>query len=139
MRRFADYRLWCLKRPIGYFRPYQVTSTFDRGDVRTESYDDIPCNRIPFPNLDARDDPWFTAVTEKKDELLDSEYFDADKLQVEEEPDPEEVERKQKKNDAQRARDFGLSTTEIAEIVDMSQSWVSKYTDKPEPDKQPAD
>jgi hypothetical protein len=132
MRRFADYRLWTLKRPIGYFRPYKVTSTFDRGDVRTEGYDDIPRNRIPFPNLDAHDDPYFEAITEKKDELLDSQHFDADELQVEDEPDPEEVERDQKKADAQRARDAGLSTREVSSIVDMSQSWVSKYTDAPE-------
>jgi len=139
MRRFADYRLWTLKRPIGYFRPYKVTSTFDRGDVRTESYDDIPRNRIPFPNLDRHDDPYFEAVTKKKDELLDSEHFDADELQVEDEPDPEEVERDQKKADAQRARDEGLSTREVSSIVDMSQSWVSKYTDAPETTEQPAD
>jgi hypothetical protein len=140
MRRFADFRLWCLKRPIGYFRPYKVTSTFDRGDVRTESYDDIPRNRIPFPNLDRHDDEYFEAVTEKKDNLLDSEHFDADELQ-EEELDPEEVEREQKKADAQRARDLGLSTREVSEVVDMSQSWVSKYTDKPQttPTEAPAD
>lgn len=131
MRRFADYRVWCLKQPIGYFRPYQVTSTFDDGDVRTSSYDDV--QRIAFPNLDRLDDPYFRTVTQKKDDLLDSSAFDADEL-GEAEPDAEEVERRRKVEDAQRARDKGLPTTEVAEIVDMSQSWVSKYTDPPAED-----
>jgi hypothetical protein len=138
MRRFADYRVWCLERPIGYFRPYKVTSTFDDGDVRTERYDDV--QRIKFPNLDGLDDPYFQGVTDKKDALLESEAFDADELQ-EDAIDPDEAERQQRVADAQRARDKGLSTTEVAEVVDMSQSWVSKYTDPPPPadDETPAD
>jgi hypothetical protein len=132
MRRFADYRVWCLKQPIGYFRPYQVTSTFDTGDVRTKSYDDV--DRIAFPNLGAYGDELLADVTRKKDELLASSKFDADEV-GEEEPDAEEVERRRKVEDAQRARDKGLSTTEVADIVDMSQSWVSKYTDPPETDE----
>jgi hypothetical protein len=140
MRRFADYRLWCLSQPIGYFRPYRVTATFDDGHVRTESYDDLPNNRIPFPNLDAFDDPLFREVSKKKDDLLDSEAFDANELQESESVDPEEAERQQKIADAQRARDLGHSTTAVAELVDMSQSWVSKYTDPPEqPESESAD
>jgi hypothetical protein len=136
MRRFADYRLWCLSQPIGYYRPYKVTSTFDDGDVRTESYE---INRIQFPNLDKIGDPLFQAVTEKKDELLRSDAFDANELQESESVDPEEAERQQKIADAQRARDLGHSTTAVAELVDMSQSWVSKYTDPPEPEPESAD
>jgi hypothetical protein len=132
MRRFADYRIWCLKQPIGFFRPYKVTSTFDRGEVRTEGYDGEP-SRIAFPNLDALDDPLFEAVTEKKDDLLDSTSFDADDL-TEETPDPEKVESDTKKEDAQRARDSGMTTREVADIVDMSQSWVSLYTHPPDTD-----
>jgi hypothetical protein len=128
MRRFADYRIWCLSQPIGYYRPYQVTTTFDDGEVRTKAYDDV--DRIKFPNLEAMDDPYFEAVTEKKDELLASEAFDADEV-GESGPTPDEAEREQKLEDAQRARDAGLSTTEVAEVVDMSQSWVSKYTEAP--------
>jgi hypothetical protein len=134
LRRSSDYRLWCLKQPIGYFRPYEVTSTFDTGDVRTKSYDDLPNGRIPFPNLGAHDDELLADVTRKKDELLASSAFDADEVGADE-PDAEEVERRRKIADAQRARDKGLPTTEVAEIVDMSQSWVSKYTDPPETDE----
>lgn len=138
LRRSSDFRLWCLEEPIGYFRPYKVTASFDSGHVGTRKYESD--GRVAFPNLDALDDPYFQIVTEKKDELLDSQAFDADKL-AEEEPDPEEVESEQKKSDAQRARESGLTTREVADIVDMSQSWVSKYTDAPDTgaDQQPAD
>jgi hypothetical protein len=132
LRRSADFRIWCLERPIGYFRPYKVTSTFDKGDVRTESYNDI--QRIAFPNLDKLDDPYFAAITMKKDALLASDEFDANALaDIEDEStkDPEEIEHEQKVSDAQRAREKGLSTYEVADVVDMSQSWVDKYTDMP--------
>jgi len=138
MRRFSDFRLYCLERPIGYFRPYKVTSTFDDGDVRTQGYDDI--QRLEFPNMDAHDDPFYRYVTTLKDDLLASSAFDADEVaDLDEAPDPEEVEREQKITDAQRARNTGLSTRDVADIVDMSQSWVQRYTDPPADDPQPAD
>jgi hypothetical protein len=138
MRRFSDYRAYCLKEPIGYFKPYQVTTTFDTGDVRTSGYDDV--NRIGFLNLDALEDPLYGHVTELKDDLLASDVFDADEItDLEDEPDPEEAEREQKVADAQRARNNGLSTREVADIVDMSQSWVQKYTDTPTDEAASAD
>lgn len=128
MRRFADYRLWCLRRPIGYFRPYRVGATYDDGNPQTRGYDDV--DRVPFPNVAANDDPLYEYLTAEKDALLQSEVFDADELVDEEETvDPEEAERQQKVADAQRARDAGLSTREVADVVGMSQSWVQKYTE----------
>ncbi|MDR9412753.1 MAG: zonular occludens toxin domain-containing protein, partial [Haloferacaceae archaeon] len=50
MRKQADYRLWCLTKPIGYFKPYRVRTSFDTGEVTTHGYDDV--QRIRFPNLD---------------------------------------------------------------------------------------
>jgi hypothetical protein len=130
MRRFADYRLHCLEQPIGFFRPYQITASFDDGDTRTQGYDDV--QRIAFPNLDANTDELYQYATSLKDELLQSEVFNADELgEEEDEPiDPEEAIREQKIEDAQRARDNGNSTREVADIVGMSQSWVQKYTEK---------
>jgi hypothetical protein len=139
MRRFADFRLYCLKQPIGYFRPYEVTTTFDTGDVRTRAYKRDP-PRFEFPNMASIGDPLYEHVTTLKDDLLASNAFDADEVaDLDEAPDPEEVERKQKITDAQRARNTGLSTRDVADIVDMSQSWVQKYTDPPTDDPQPAD
>jgi len=85
MRMQADYRLWCLKDPIGYFKPYQVGADFDDGEVTTDGYDDI--ERIRFPNMDKHDDPVYDYLAGEKDELLESEFFDADKLVDGEEPE----------------------------------------------------
>jgi len=130
MRRFADYRLWCRRKPIGYFVPYKVGTTFDNGSVNTRGYDEI--ERIRFPNLDDRGDEYYVDLSQKKDDLLESEYFDADELTEDGEanqPDAEEAKRNQKMEIAQRLRDSGQTTTAIAETIDMSQSWVSQHTE----------
>lgn len=141
MRRFADYRLHCLKQPIGYFRPYQVGVSFDDGDTTTIGYDDV--NRIRFPNMDAANDDYYQYATKLKDELLQSEVFNANELGDDEaeQIDPDEAERQQKIADAQRARNQGHSTREVADIVGMSQPWVAKYTENPNDTttEQPAD
>jgi len=132
MRRFADYRLWCLEEPIGYFRPYKVGASFSEGNVHVTSYDDV--NRIKFPNHDALDDPLYKDLYKKKDALLESEFFDADELAADggsaEPEDPDTVRRDAKIETAQRMRENGLSTVEIAKHVGMSQSWVSQNTEK---------
>lgn len=140
MRRFADYRLWCLKEPIGHFRPYDVGAGFNDGNIMTRGYDDV--DRIKFPNMDAMNDDFYTYVAGLKDDLLDSTVFDADELQDGEEPepkDPDEIRRDQKIQQAQRMRDQGLSTVKIADYINMSQSWVSQNTDAPEPKAEAAD
>jgi len=45
-------------------------------------------------------------------------------------PDPDEVERQTKLELAQRMRDEGDSVREVADRVQMSRSWVSKYTEQ---------
>jgi hypothetical protein len=131
MRRFADYRLYCLERPIGYFRPYRVSTSFSDGHIMTHSYDDIV--RIKYPNLGAHGDELLEYVTSLKDDLLASEVFDADDIrELEEQQTPDEAEREQKIQDATRARQQGLSTREAAAVVDMSQSWIQKYTNAPD-------
>jgi hypothetical protein len=128
LRKASDYRLWCLEKPIGYFRPYKATVAFGNSDVRTVGYDE----RIRFPNPEEHNDELFEAITDKKDELLNSSKFNADELlEQEQKQDPEDAKRETKIKTAQSARDNGLSTREVASIVDMSQSWVDKYTDSP--------
>jgi hypothetical protein len=132
MRRFADFRLVCKRKPIGYFTPYKVGATFDNGNVMTRGYDDV--TRIRFPNLDDAGEELYRYVSTLKDDLLESEYFDADELAEggeAEKPDPEEAKREQKIEIAQRMRNRGKSTTKIAEDVGMSQSWVSQNTTNP--------
>jgi hypothetical protein len=128
LRKASDYRLWCLEKPIGYFRPYKATVAFGNSDVRTVGYGE----RVRFPNPEAHDDDLFELITDKKDELLNSSKFNADDLiEQEQKQDPEDAKRETKIKTAQSARDNGLSTREIASIVDMSQSWVDKYTNPP--------
>ena len=133
LRQQADYRLWCRKEPIGYFKPYEVGADFDDGGVVTDGYTDV--ERIGFPNLDRHGDPHYQHITEKKDELLESGYFDADKVETEEaaeEPDADTVERDTKITVAQRMRDNGHSARDIADYVDMSHTWVIENTEPAE-------
>ena len=128
MRKQADYRLWCLTKPIGYFKPYKVRTSFDTGEVTTHGYDDV--HRISFPNLDKQQDPHYIYLAEKKDELLNSGAFDADILEDDEaEPvDPKEIKRELNKEIAQKLRNDGMTTSEIGEVVGYSHSWVSQNT-----------
>lgn len=134
MRQQADYRLWCRKDPIGYFQPYDVGADFDDGQVNTEGYDDV--ERINFPNMDKHDDPYYIYLSERKDELLDSQYFDADKLADGEDDEelmsPDEARRKERVEIAQRKRNNGDTTREIADDVGMSHTWVIENTEPPE-------
>jgi hypothetical protein len=132
MRRQADFRLWCREQPIGYFRPYKVGSDFDEGVVNTEGYDDI--NRIKFPNMDFHDDPYFKYLSDEKDKLLNSKFFDADKLEDgehETEQTPEEAQREVRVEIAQRKRENGDTVRDIADEVNMSHTWVVENTTAP--------
>lgn len=131
MRMQADYRLWCRRQPIGYFVPFRVKSGFDDGEVRTKGYDDVP--QIAFPNVDKFGDPLYEHVTAEKDKLLDSQYFDADKLfdeDSEEAITPEEVRREEQLKQALRLVEpwdegSGLSYIEAAQKLDYGKSWIS--------------
>jgi len=133
MRMQADFRLWCLKDPIGYFKPYQVGADFDDGEVTTDGYDDI--ERIRFPNMDKHGDPVYDYLAGEKDELLESEFFDADKLVDGEEPEeamsPDDARRQERIEIAQRKRNNGDTTREIADDVGMSHTWVIENTEPP--------
>lgn len=133
MRQQADYRLWCRSDSIGHFVPYSVGADFDDGEVNTEGYDDV--DRIGFPNMDKHSDPFYRYLASEKDELLDSQYFDADKLEdgapEQEEIDPEAARRDERIKIAQRKRDKGETAREIADDVGMSHTWVLENTDAP--------
>lgn len=134
LQRFADYRLWCSREPIGYFVPYEVGTGFSDGNVITRRLTE-PGQRIKFPNMDGLGDSLYAAVTREKDELLDSAVYDADELREDEQAkrmDPEEAKREGKIEIAQNMRNNGQTVSEVAEAVGMSTSWVSEYTENPE-------
>jgi hypothetical protein len=133
MRQMSDYRLWCLAKPIGFFKPYKVGSDFNSGEVKTRGYSDV--SRIGFPNMGKYGDPHYEYISDKKDALLESQYFDADKLEdpeeLEQQRDPEEIEREVHIDIAQRLREEGKTLKEVGTAVGYSDSWVAKYTDPP--------
>lgn len=139
MRREANYRLHCLREPIGYFRPYQVGADFQDGNVLTRGYDDV--QRIKFPNMDANNDPVKRALDQKKDDLLDSSYLDADKVEGDaeeaEDVDPEQLRKTTRRETqaevAQSLRENGFSGREVADLIDRSHTWVYENTASPQP------
>jgi len=126
LRKQADYRLWCLREPIGYFRPYKVGATFNDGNIQTRGYDDV--DRIRFPNLDGNNSPVYNYLDKQKDELLASGFFDADKLEGEEEDDETDttLTDSDKTHIKHMAESTGATQTEIADVYDIDRSTVSK-------------
>ncbi|MDS0223797.1 hypothetical protein NDI54_20935 [Haloarcula sp. S1AR25-5A] len=136
MRREAEYRLHCLKEPIGYFKAYEVTTSFAEGDIRTRGLDD---ERIGFPDMPSRNDRHYNYLDERKDRLLASATTDADALHEDEQPkrvDPEEIREDERKKTrveiAQSMRNTGLSGREVADIIDCSHTWVYENTVNPD-------
>ena len=141
LQKYADYRVWCRERPIGFFQPYKVTVPFNSSGsgakVRTKglSYGD-DTDRIAFPNMDAEGDPYYHYLTERKDELIHSSTWDADALEGGDEGDgtepvnPEEIERRELTKVAIRLyKPWDEETTrsyeEVADaIAEKSDTWV---------------
>ena len=140
LQKYADYRVWCRERPIGFFQPYKVTVPFDssgsaRVHTKALSYGNDP-DRIAFPNMDAEGDPYYRHLTERKDELIHSSSWDADTLEgdadgdAEEPATPEEIERREQIKVAIRLYkpwddDTAHSYEEVADaLAEKSDTWV---------------
>lgn len=143
LRKYADYRLWCLENPIGHFQPYKVKVPFQAGTqapVYLQGLGRGPdTERITFPNMDDRGDPLYEYITDKKDDVIDDGSFDADKVEErigldESESDDEqlsekEIARKEKQRVALRmykpwTDQVGSTSEAVAHAIDMSDSWV---------------
>jgi hypothetical protein len=128
MRQLADYRLHCSRDPIGQFQAYRIGASFDDGSTKTRTLG----KSVKFPDMASRGHELYDSLSDKKDKLLEAQMMDADKALTDgssDQRDPDDIERDQKITMAQRARNRGMPTTEIAELVGMSQSWVSMNTD----------
>lgn len=105
LQKYADYRMWCRERPIGFFQPYKVTVPFNSGGsgarVRTRGLTyGSNTDRIAFPNMDSQNDPYYQHLTKEKEELVNSSTWDADTLNEDgedagEQLTPEEIERRE--------------------------------------------
>lgn len=137
LKKLADYRIWMRERPIGAFQAYKITVPFNsvngsiiklRGFGKGDS-----TRRILFPNMDAQNDPFYHALSQKKDELIHSDTWDADVLDEEEEAQtPEEVARNEAIKYAIRLYepwndDTDKSYREVARVLDeYSHAWVGQ-------------
>jgi hypothetical protein len=144
LRRLADYRVWCQAQPIGCFKAYEVGLPFEGDGIQTRALGpDDSARRLEFPNLDAADDDLFRALEAKKAALIDADTFDADEIDAladggqpeDEEPTPEEVEKREQTKTALRAvrpwdDDRGMSYRAAAKLTDFSHSWVADRVDE---------
>jgi len=137
LQKYADYRIWCRERPIGFFQPYKITVPFNAAgggaEIRTKGLGDGDTDRIAFPNMDAQSDPYYRHLTAQKDELIHSASWDADTLgggeDEEERADPDEVRRKEQVRFALKLYqpwkdEGGYSYEEVGNIVEKSDTWV---------------
>jgi len=81
---------------------------------------------VSWPDLSEH--PEMQALDEQKQQKIEGQLEGDEEEQT---PDPSQVEREQKIQIAQRMRDAGATMSDIADAVDMSTSWVGKYTEKP--------
>lgn len=167
LRKYADYRLWCLENPIGHFQPYKVKVPFQAGDSNPVYLQGLgrgpDTERITFPNMDEVNDPLYDFITTKKDDVINDGSFDADKVEarIGEDSDDEaeqlsekEIARREKQRIALRmykpwSDTVGMSSDNVAHAIDMSDGWVTalgrdwkrgKHRDiMPVPDDEPTD
>jgi hypothetical protein len=141
LQKYADYRIWCREKPLGFFQAYKITVPFNASgsgaQTRTKrlKYENST-GRIGFPNMDAEGDPFYRHLTKQKDELIHSSTWDADALKegadgaAQERVDPEEIERRELVKVAIRLykpwdEDTLRSYEEVADaIVTKGDSWV---------------
>lgn len=142
LQKYADYRIWCREKPIGYFQPYKVTVPFNSSGAgaktRTKGLktDGQNTDRIAFPNMDSEGDPFYHHLTSKKDELISSDGWDADEITggadgaTPEPADPEEIKRREQIKVAIRLyKPWDSETTrsyeDVAEaVMEKGTSWV---------------
>lgn len=101
-------------------------------DIRVNSYGSRNVmteqkHKIVFPDVSEHEE--LEKLRRMKEDKMDEWDSDGEEDEV---PDPEDVEREQKIEVAQNARDNGYTCKEAAELVDMSVGWVSNNTEAAE-------
>lgn len=99
-------------------------------DIRVNSYGSRNVmtqkkHKLTFPNIS--DHPESEALRELKEQKMDD--WDTQKEEEDEEVDPKEVKKAEKKRIAQQARDTGMTCKDAANLVGMSAGWVSNHTE----------
>lgn len=142
LRKFIDYRLWCLESPIGCFQPYRVKVLFN-GNGQDPLYLQglgvgQDTEQITFPNMDYEEDPYYDYLTTQKAEAIADGSYDGDevdgRIEAEEEeedrPTKVEIQRKTKQRIALNmykpwSDNVGKSAKVVGLDIGMSDTWVS--------------
>ena len=103
LRKLADYRLLCEHRPIGHFIPYKL-GTFDFDESSRIKFERLG-GRISFPNMEGH--PVYEYLSREKDELIDSDTYDANEL-GEDEDEGEEEEELTPRDVVEKVKDAGV-------------------------------
>lgn len=137
LKKLADYRIWMREQPMGCFQAYKITVPFNAGgagNVRTKGlgYGEST-TRIHFPNMDSHGDPFYRHLSEKKDNLIHSDTWDADELaggeESQEPTDPEEIKRREAIKTIIRLYEpwedsNNHSQADVSKAVEYKESWV---------------
>lgn len=134
LQKLADYRMWCREKPIGTFQPYKITTPFNAGTntVGTKGLSNTSATsrRVHFPNMPGHNDPFYQQLAERKDELIQSDTWDAGDADSED-LSADEIERQQAIRYAIRLYqpwnpDNERTYRDVAKVIDdYSKSWVS--------------
>lgn len=143
LRKLADYRIHCLRKPIGYFKAYFIGTPFDGNGVHTRGLGrdegEEAAARIRFPDMtEPEEHPLYRALAAKKAQLLSGSSFDADEVLAdgggqEDVVSPEEAASTAAREEAVKTTlravqpwddDGGMSYRDAAKLTDYSYSWV---------------
>jgi hypothetical protein len=84
-------------------------------------------HNLEWPNV--ADHPQMRTLHRMKEENIEEGITQSKREHEEEQVDPKEIRREQKIEIAQHIRDQELTVSEVAELVDMSEGWVSNNTE----------
>ncbi len=80
LQKLADYRVHVSEWPLGEFKAYKAGTKFSNGGVVTYGLGpNQGAEPISFPDMDRHGDPFYKELSRKKDELVHSGTFEADK------------------------------------------------------------
>jgi len=133
LKKLADYRVWMRERPIGSFQGYKITVPFNSvggSIIKLKGLGDGDTRRILFPNMDAENDTYYKHLSEKKDNLIHSDTWNANELDTEDELEPDEIKKRDAIKFAIRLyepwdEDTEKTYREVAKVIDeFSHAWV---------------
>jgi len=117
LQKLADYRIYCLREPIGYFRSYFVGTPFEGDAVLTYGLGNGDgADRVRFPDMGKEE--LYRKLSKKKDQLIGADTYDADDVFAPDEDDEEE-------------EDDGYSPEDVVDEIESRDSLEAYIDDSP--------